>query len=1080
MKKKAFTMTLVLLCSLVQQPVKANSGDSRVDWKSMMTVAEVRRDTSGKLLPLQSYDETIWRGMSFLLDDHLKWFKGPKETITDENGHVQMPWVYYSNVQHNGAPFPNSVDRFVSYPAFHHSLLIRTFIRYSNHSGDGRALAEALKLADWNIAHSTPGDWAYGNLPYSTYQEKRPGGFRDKTGLMPDKAAIMALTYVDLYRATHKPRFLKAAQAIAQTLADRQRPNGTWPFRVDPKTEKVIEEYTSSVIYAVQLFESLDKINGNHRFRDKRDLTWHWLLNGPIKTKEFRGFYEDIVPSPKGRTNYDCLDTIRYLLAKRTEENGYLEIAKELNTWVEKIFLDKIKGFEPAEGIREQLQCNVVMGIHSLNWASMLYDLAEATGDGKMRKRAIQTANYITYYLQPDNRIVVGFQYHQWWYSCHTGVVLYLLDFVDEKPAPAKARKAIYPPALFSKSQADAAKAVAPEPITPQAFYPFGQTRKQVPLTGKWTFTADRENKGIAETYFAADFDAHAWEPVSIPCGFDNCGPKLKRYFGTCWFRRTFTVPETMKGQRVVLRFEGVNYNSSIWVNGRLVGENNDPFLPFEFHIEDAVNYGEANLLVVRVDNIRKPGQFPLFEGWYGQGGILREVTLCSTHPVFVRTAHISALPEATGGRFSLRVVVDNQNTRVSKSTVKVSIADLQGNTQGVFSADAIALKGGHTAEATLEGRVSNAQPWSPGNPTLYTARVDLLSGGKEIDSVTTRFGFRSVEAKEGRIFLNGKPIYLRGFNRHEDSPTQGMATDLQLVRSDLADMKRLGANFVRLCHYPHHTGELELCDELGLLVMTENAMNGWGWPADHGAPNAGFGWNKTHVPTIVQNARRSIREMVHRDYNHPSIILCSAGNESTEEHAEIVAAYNELIPYGRSLDPTRLWMHVSCKVHLPNAKTFYQSDDVIGLNCYPSAQKGVNAQTVKDGFPQTRQYWEHVPKKVRQWYPDKPIVITECGHPLPLGVKWTSPESLQAIIARAELEGITSSPHLSGVVLWHYTRHTWPADAFYAGGQSISPYGYKSRDRKRNFEAMAVIEEYFKKKAEPPESREIERSCWP
>ena len=85
--------------------------------------------------------------------------------------------------------------------------------------------------------------------------------------------------------------------------------------------------------------------------------------------------------------------------------------------------MDKIKGFEPAEGIREQLQCNVVMGIHSLNWASMLLDLAKATGDEKLRQRADQTANYITYYLQPDNRIVVGFQYNQWWYSCHAGVI---------------------------------------------------------------------------------------------------------------------------------------------------------------------------------------------------------------------------------------------------------------------------------------------------------------------------------------------------------------------------------------------------------------------------------------------------------------------------------------------------------------------------------------------------------------------------------------------------------------------------------------------------------------------------------
>lgn len=270
--------------------------------------------------------------------------------------------------------------------------------------------------------------------------------------------------------------------------------------------------------------------------------------------------------------------------------------------------------------------------------------------------------------------------------------------------------------------------------------------------------------------------------------------------------------------------------------------------------------------------------------------------------------------------------------------------------------------------------------------------------------------------------------------------------------------------------------GELDICDELGLLMMTQTAMNGWGWPADHGAPGAGFEWNKADVPVIVQNCRRSIREMVHRDYNHPSIILCSTGNEATEEHAEIVDACNELIPYGRSLDPTRLWMHVCAhsRHKLPNAKTFFQSDDVIGLNCYPAGhfETPVNAQTVKDGFPLTRQFWEQFPNEVHQWYPDKPIVITECGYPLPSWEKWMNPECLQAIITRAELEGITSSPYLSGFALWHYTQHTWLADAFYSGGQSICPYGYKSRDRKRNFEAMAVIEEYFKKKRETTQEK--------
>ena len=404
-----------------------------VAWQKMMTIAEVKRDPQGKLLPLQSYNQTMQRGMSFILDDHLKWFKGPPETLVDEKGKTQMPWVYYSNLQQDGSPFPNSVDRFVSYPAFHHALMILTLIGYSKHADHSRALEQAVALADWNIAHSTSADWPYANLPWSTFEAKKPGGFRDKTGLMPDKAAIMALAYLDLHKATGEFRFLAAAEAIGKTLAERQRPNGTWPFRVDPKTEEVIEDFTSSVIYAVMLFERLDAANGNGRYKAKRDLTWNWLMNGPIKTKEFRGFYEDIPASPKGRTNYDCLDTIRYLLANRTEDNGYLVIAKELNAWIEKTFLDKIKGFEPAEGIREQLQCNVVMGIHSLNWASMLDKLGKATADQEMQERAIQTANYITYYLQPDNRIVTGFQYNQWWYSCHVGVVLYLLDFAENK-----------------------------------------------------------------------------------------------------------------------------------------------------------------------------------------------------------------------------------------------------------------------------------------------------------------------------------------------------------------------------------------------------------------------------------------------------------------------------------------------------------------------------------------------------------------------------------------------------------------------------------------------------------------------
>lgn len=206
MKKNTLLVALPIL--LLAAPARAAGGDT--DWKSTIVIAGRHRDAEGKLLPLQSHEETVRRGMRFLFDDHAKWFKGAPESLLDEQGRTQMPWVYYSNLQQNGAPFTNSVDRFVSYPAFHHALLIRTFLRHWKSSGDQRALDQAVALADWNIAHSTPADWPYAKLPWSTFHEKKAGGFRDKSGLMPDKAAIMALAYLQLYDATGEKRFLEA------------------------------------------------------------------------------------------------------------------------------------------------------------------------------------------------------------------------------------------------------------------------------------------------------------------------------------------------------------------------------------------------------------------------------------------------------------------------------------------------------------------------------------------------------------------------------------------------------------------------------------------------------------------------------------------------------------------------------------------------------------------------------------------------------------------------------------------------------------------------------------------------------
>ena len=183
----------------------------------------------------------------------------------------------------------------------------------------------------------------------------------------------------------------------------------------------------------------MDELGQTPRFHQHRDLSLKWLLDHPVKTLNWNGYYEDIGNNPKNRNNWDCIDTIRYLLSHRERHPEYLPLARRLNAYIERTFIDRDHPYTPAEGIREQKACFVTMGVHSAHWAAMMADLYHATGEERYRQRAIQTMNYVTYHLQPDNRIVIGFSYNQWWYSGHFGSILYLLDFMANLPEMAPA-----------------------------------------------------------------------------------------------------------------------------------------------------------------------------------------------------------------------------------------------------------------------------------------------------------------------------------------------------------------------------------------------------------------------------------------------------------------------------------------------------------------------------------------------------------------------------------------------------------------------------------------------------------------
>ncbi len=303
------------------------------------------------------------------------------------------------------------------------------------------ALKQAEELAAWNILHSTPLDWKYSGLPYSTIHNGKLGGAVDGDAIMTDKPAIMAGAYLRLFRTTGKHEYRKAAEQVANTLAKTQLPEGNWPFRVNPKTGEVREQYTSSVIYAVDLFEQLDQMNRQNHFAEAKVKALKWLLKEPVQTMIWKGFYEDItkVAGRQNRTNWDCIDTARYFVRHRDENENYLPLALKLHDWVKKTFVDEKHVYGPAEAVREQLVCNVRMGVHSGHWAMLVADLYGATGEERYRQNVLNTASYITYLLQPDNRIPVGRDWSEkeCWYSCHFGAVLFLMELLGHFPEAA-------------------------------------------------------------------------------------------------------------------------------------------------------------------------------------------------------------------------------------------------------------------------------------------------------------------------------------------------------------------------------------------------------------------------------------------------------------------------------------------------------------------------------------------------------------------------------------------------------------------------------------------------------------------
>ncbi len=362
---------------------------------------------------------------------------------------------------------------------------------------------------------------------------------------------------------------------------------------------------------------------------------------------------------------------------------------------------------------------------------------------------------------------------------------------------------------------------------------------------------------------------------------------------GTGWYRKTFTLPAEPAGT-VLLNFDGVYMDCDIWINGKQAGSHPYGYTAFNLDITRLLNApGKPNIIAVRVKNEGKNSR------WYSGSGIYRHVWLITTHPVHIAPWGVYiTTPDVSSEKATVKIStnIENSGTKATDAKIITRLLDRNGKTVATNESPSRSLST-RTIDIVQNFSLSRPSLWSVDAPVLYTAEVELVSGGKSVDKVKVPFGIRSLsfDAKTG-FLLNGKPLELKGGCMHHDNGFLGSATIDRAEERRVELMKAYGFNAIRTSHNPPSKQFLDACDRLGILVIDE-AFDMWERPK-----NA-----MDYHRFFKEWWQRDIQSMVMRDRNHPSVIMWSIGNEINERaDTSGLIITKQLSDEVRRLDPTR------------------------------------------------------------------------------------------------------------------------------------------------------------------------------
>ena len=418
--------------------------------------------------------------------------------------------------------------------------------------------------------------------------------------------------------------------------------------------------------------------------------------------------------------------------------------------------------------------------------------------------------------------------------------------------------------------------------------------------TGYFSYFA---KTGYGDGAASKDFDDRGWRKLDLPhdwcveLPFDKRGSYSHGYKAIGrnfpensigWYRKSFNIPESDLGKRIVVEFDGVFRNSIVWVNGFYLGTEHSGYSSFSYDITDYINYDGNNVIAVRVDATME-------EGWFYEGaGIYRHVWLSKLSPLHVMKdcTFVTTLLKGNNAIITTRTTVINESVHNSEFNIEESVIDQDGNTIASSSGKELSLNANKKNEFFNKLEIANPKLWSLETPQLHKLKTIIRSYGKVVDIYETNFGIRTVrfDPNDG-FFLNGKHIKILGTNNHQDHAGVGIAIPDALQEFRIKRLKEMGSNAIRTSHNPPTPEFLDACDHLGMLVLDENRL---------------MGTNPEYFDCLER--------MMKRDRNHPSVIIWSLGNEewSIESNIKGVRVGTTMQNFAQQFDSTRAFTAAS------------------------------------------------------------------------------------------------------------------------------------------------------------------------